>query len=198
MVDTWDLETIKPQKNCQSVISKYPLGSWSKLIYTDRTHHCTKRLSVSFLTSPPPPFPSNSHLFLTVKNRWKEWTVFVQFVWKICKLHMHTINEGPLSNFQANNMYSIRLKRLLVSCIASPLSVKVGPPWAHLFWPLPNSFNLLNICNCFLAVAWINYYPLYRKYFHVCLELVIWLLPGLSIKKNEKDKHRINRVATHQ
>ena len=46
---------------------------------------------------------------------------------------MHTNNEGPLSNFQANNMDSIRLKRLVVSCIASPLLLKMGPPQVHLF-----------------------------------------------------------------
>ena len=142
------------------------IGSWSKLIYTDRTHHSTERLFVSFLTPSPAPFPSNSHLSLTMKNRWKEWTVFVQFVWIICKLHMRTNNKAPLSNFQANNMYSIRLKRLVVSCIASPLLVKVGPPRVHLFWPLP----LVSICSTsviiiFLAVAWINYYPLHHNIF---------------------------------
>ena len=57
---------------------------------------------------------------------------------------MHTNNERLISNFQVNNMYSIRFKRLVVSSIASPPLVKAGPNQGHLFWPPPLQSN--NLC----------------------------------------------------
>ena len=57
---------------------------------------------------------------------------------------MHTNNEDLISNFKAYNMYSIRLKRWVVSCIVSPLLVKVGRSQIHFFDHFPKQRETRN------------------------------------------------------